>query len=343
MNLENLFTTPNIRQTDHDLTVETTWTQQSRVKYVRTVGRGDNNDAIVHFKTIHLDQQLVEGLLALVMTTAHARATMTADGVDFVDEDDARRMLLGLLEHVTDTAGTDTHEHFDEVGTGNREKRHLGFTGNGLGQQGFTSTWWTDHQDATRNATAQALEFARITQELNQFAYFFLGFVTTCNVGQGSLDLIFGEQARLALAEAHWPALAPCTALHLAHEEHEHGNDDEDRETGDQQLSPDGLLLRLLAFDHDMVVDQIADQAVVLNGRTDGLEAVAIGTLAGDDIAIDRYALDLAILDLLNEVGIVEGLRLIRAGEVVHHRHQDSCDDQPQDQVLCHIVQLATL
>ncbi|MNH16305.1 hypothetical protein D3C79_759410 [compost metagenome] len=108
-------------------------------------------------------------------------------------------------------------------------------------------------------------------------------------------------------------------------------------------MGPDGLLLRLLALDHDVVVDQITDQAVVLDGRTDGLEAVAISTLAGDDIAIDRYALDLAILDLLNEVGIVEGLWLIRAGEVVHHCHQDSRDDQPQDQVLCHIVQLATL
>ncbi|MNN08022.1 hypothetical protein D3C81_1208650 [compost metagenome] len=131
--------------------------------------------------------------------------------------------------------------------------------------------------------------------------------------------------------------------MHLAHEEHEDGNDDQDREAGNQQLSPDGLLFRLLTFDHDMVVDQIADQAVVGNGRTNSLEAIAIGAFASNDIAIDRYAFDLAILDLLNEVGIVEGLRLIRAGEVVHHRHQDSRDDQPQDQVLCHIVQLATL
>ncbi|MNL33275.1 hypothetical protein D3C87_1551750 [compost metagenome] len=103
------------------------------------------------------------------------------------------------------------------------------------------------------------------------------------------------------------------------------------------------MLFRLLAFDHDMVIHQVADQTVVLDCRTNGLEAVAIVALAGNHVAINRHAFDLAILDLLDEVGIVEGLRLVRAGEVVHHRHQDSRDDQPQDQILCHIVQLTTL
>ncbi|MNG98034.1 hypothetical protein D3C79_571610 [compost metagenome] len=92
-----------------------------------------------------------------------------------------------------------------------------------------------------------------------------------------------------------------------------------------------------------MVVDQVTDQAVVGNGWANGLEVVAVSTLAGNDVAVDGHTLDLAILDLLDEVGIVEGLRLVRAGEVVHHCHQDSCDDQPQDQILCHVVQFATL
>ena len=38
-----------------------------------------------------------------------------ADGVDFVDEDDAWRVLLGVGEQVTDTAGPDPDEHFNEV------------------------------------------------------------------------------------------------------------------------------------------------------------------------------------------------------------------------------------
>ena len=191
MYLEDLLATTNVRQANHDLTVKTTRTQQRRVKHVRTVGGGNHNDAVVHLKAIHLNQQLVKGLLALIMTAAHTVTTVTADSIDFIDKDDARGVFLGLFKHVTNTACTDAHEHFHKVGTGNREERHLGFTRNRLGDQGFTGTWRANHQHAAWNATTQALELARITQELNQLAHFFLGFVTARYVSQGRLDLIF--------------------------------------------------------------------------------------------------------------------------------------------------------
>ena len=41
----------------------------------------------------------------------------TAYGVDFVDENDAGRLLLGLTEQVADTAGSHTDEHLNKVGT----------------------------------------------------------------------------------------------------------------------------------------------------------------------------------------------------------------------------------
>ncbi|MCY1512532.1 hypothetical protein D9M68_469940 [compost metagenome] len=268
---------------------------------------------------------------------------MAADGVDLVDEDDAGGVFLRLVEHVADTGRTHADEHLDEVGTGNGEERNLGLTGDGFRQQGLAGAGRADHQHATRDAATQALELARIAEEFDQFADFFLGLVAAGDVGEGGLHLILGKQARLALAEAHRAAAATAAALHLAHEEHEHGNDHENREAGDQQLGPDALLLGLLALDDHVVVDQIADQAVVLNGRTDGLEGVAIRTLAGDDVAIHGHALDLAVLHLLDEVGIIQCLRLTGAGEVVHHGDQHRCDDQPQDQVLCHVVQLTTL
>ena len=56
------------------------------------VGGGDQNDAGPLAEAVHLDQQLVERLFTLVMSTAETCTTLTADGVDLVDEDDARRI-----------------------------------------------------------------------------------------------------------------------------------------------------------------------------------------------------------------------------------------------------------
>src|SRR5205814_9801697 len=68
---------------------------RSRVQHVRPVGGRDDDDVSVGVEAVHLDQQLVEGLLALVVTAAEAGATLAADRVDLVHEHDAGRVLLG--------------------------------------------------------------------------------------------------------------------------------------------------------------------------------------------------------------------------------------------------------
>ena len=99
----------------HDLAVETTRAQQGRVKHVGAVCRRDDDDAFIGFKAVHFHQQLVQRLLAFVVGIAEAVATATSDSVDFVDEDDARRVLLGLFEHVAHAACANADEHFDKV------------------------------------------------------------------------------------------------------------------------------------------------------------------------------------------------------------------------------------
>jgi hypothetical protein len=37
-------------------------------------------------------------LLALIVTTTETSATLTTDGINFIDEDDTRCICLGLLE-----------------------------------------------------------------------------------------------------------------------------------------------------------------------------------------------------------------------------------------------------
>ncbi len=113
-----------VRVGHRDLAVEAAGPQQRRVEDVGPVGGRDQDDALALAEAVHLDEQLVEGLLAFVVAAAEAGAALAADGVDLVDEDDARAVLLGLLEQVTHPGGADADEHLDEVRTGDREERH---------------------------------------------------------------------------------------------------------------------------------------------------------------------------------------------------------------------------
>ena len=125
---------------DDDLAVEAARPQQRRVEDVGPVGGGDEDDVVLHLEAVHLDQQLVQRLLALVVTAAHPGTAMAADGVDLVHEDDAGRVLFRLLEEVADAAGADADEHLDEVRAGDREERHPGLAGNGAGEQRLTGS-----------------------------------------------------------------------------------------------------------------------------------------------------------------------------------------------------------
>ena len=100
---ENTFSPFDIRPIDHDSSVKAARTQQGRVEHVRTVGRGNENNSFVRFKSVHLDQELIECLLSLVMPSAQAGTTMAADRIDLIDEDYAWRILLTLFEQVADT------------------------------------------------------------------------------------------------------------------------------------------------------------------------------------------------------------------------------------------------
>ena len=169
------------------------------------------------------------------MTAAQTGATMAADGIDFVDEDNAGRVLLGLFEHVAHARCADTDKHFHKVGTGNGKERHLRFTGNRPGQQRLAGTRRTDHQHTLRYLATQFLELARVAQELDQLGHFFLGFLDTGHIVEGNLDLVFTQHARAALAKRHG-APATSTTLHLAHEENPHTDQQQHREPGDKDL-----------------------------------------------------------------------------------------------------------
>ena len=104
VDVQDLLAADDVRVRHHDLAVEAPGAQERRVEHVGAVGRGDQDDTLVGLEAVHLDQELVQGLLALVVAAAQTGTAMPADGVDLVDEHDAGGVLLGLLEHVAHAA-----------------------------------------------------------------------------------------------------------------------------------------------------------------------------------------------------------------------------------------------
>ena len=131
MHLQNIDTSLEVRLLHDDTTVETARTQQCRVEDFRTVRRTHDHDPLRGIEAIHLRQQLVQGLLALLVSTEAGISRLT-DGIDLIDEDDARCRLRRLLKQITHTTRTDTDEHLDEIRTGQTVERHLCLTGHGL-------------------------------------------------------------------------------------------------------------------------------------------------------------------------------------------------------------------
>ena len=125
MNAQNAFAPAHIGPCHDYAPVETARPQQRRIENIGAIGGRHQNDAFISVETVHLHQQLVQRLLALVVSAAEACAAVTSYGVNLVNEDDAGSGLFTLLEQITDAARADADEHLDEVRAGDREERNV--------------------------------------------------------------------------------------------------------------------------------------------------------------------------------------------------------------------------
>src|SRR6266571_5299049 len=216
VDLEDLLAPLDVGAGDHDAPVEAAGSQQRRIEDVRPVGGGDQDDAVVRFEAVHLDQELVEGLLALVVTAAEPRAAVPPDRVDLVDEDDAGGVLLALLKQVPDPRGADPDEHLDEVRSRDREEGHVRLAGDRPRQERLAGPRRAHQQDPLRDLAAQLLELLRLLEELDDLLQLLLGLIHPGDVLEGHLLRLAARQARLRLAEGESLVAA---ALHLTHEE----------------------------------------------------------------------------------------------------------------------------
>ncbi len=210
--------------------------QERRVEDVGSVGRGDDDDVRVRVEAVHLDEDLVEGLLALVVAATEAGAALATDRVDLVDEDDARRVALGLVEQVADARCADADEHLDELGARDREERHAGLTRDCAGHERLAGAGRSDEKHASRDPRAQRVELLGVLQELDDLLELRLGLVDAGHVVERDDRLVAEEHPGPALAERERLVIRPLGLSH--HEEDEAADDDQRQQPGQEQADP---------------------------------------------------------------------------------------------------------
>ena len=205
---ENLLAAFHVGRADGHLPIETARTQQRRIENVRPVGRGDDDDALVRGKAVHLDEQLIQRLLALFVAERVAAAA-PADRVELVDEDDARVVAARVLEELADSRRADARVHLDEVRTAGEQKRDLRFAGHRARQQRLAGSRRPDEQHALGNAAADRRKARRLAQEVDDLLHFLFRFVDARDVGERDRGLLGIRRARLAFERRDPPGGDP--------------------------------------------------------------------------------------------------------------------------------------
>src|SRR5439155_5819655 len=264
------------------------------------------------------------------MAASQASPTEPADGVDLVDEDDARRVLLALLEQVAHTGSAHAHEHLHEVRPADAEERHARFAGDRFGQEGLARPRRADDQDALRNAPPQLLEFVRVFEELDDLDNFFLGLINPGHVGKCHFFAVFRQEPRAAPAERQRLVAAD---LHLSHQKEPERQEENERPPRHEERDVPGVVFRRLGVDRDVMFPEHLDQIGVFDHI--GLEWPPVFEHAVDVIAADGDVPDIALLDPADELTeldlFVRGLPL--EGEEVEQQDHEQADDDPKDEV----------
>src|SRR5947209_15660491 len=97
------------------------------------------------------------------------RACSTArspNGIDLINENNARRIFARLGKQITHSAGTHPDEEFDKVGRARTEEWHPGLSGDRTRQQGLAGARWANQQDALGDMRPDLEEALWVTQEI---------------------------------------------------------------------------------------------------------------------------------------------------------------------------------
>ena len=358
VDLQNVLAALHVRRAHGDLPVKPAGAQKRRVQNVRAVGGRHYNNAGVGVKAVHLHQQLVQGLLALVVTAAQAGAAVAPHGVDLVDEDDGRGRALGGRKQIPHARSAHANKHLHKVRTGNREERRAGLARHGLGQQRLAGSRRAHQQHALGHARAHFGKPPRVLQKLHDLLQLFLLFVRAGHVAKRHLVGAARHHPRLGLAEVA-DALAAALLLHHKIQQEPHGGNEDDvrhqipeAEVGRLavgQLKPvveraDRRSLHALARGHHgrkVLFEQLVAGNIHLKVRPVGQvfgRKLAAGIQAGQAVARQIDGQHLLVAHQFNELVVVQLVRRARRAQAKTRGHKNDRHDEHQVYDQCFVA-----
>ena len=250
---------------------------------------------------------MIQRLLALVIDRADVNTALAADGVEFVDENDARRLDFCLLEQIAHPRSADADEHLDEIAAADREERHMRFAGDGAREQRFAGTRWADEQNPFGDFRAEGLVAFRVFEKIHDLLQFIFRFIATGNIAEGDFDGGIDDQARATFPEAQDRFSRAPEPPAEEHPQQQHHRDRHDPRQHDlrKQTRPhagelDVMRLQFLGepgvFDPDRAKQKIFPTGFRFDLALDG----GLVDFGLDDFIVAQVILEFAVRDLLD-------------------------------------------
>ena len=267
------------------------------------------------------------------MAAAQSGAAVAAHGVNFVNEQNAGGVALGLFKEVADAGGADANEHLHKFAARNVKERHAGFPGHGPRQQGFAGARRPHQQHSLGDARAQLQEPLRVFEEVNHFLQLrfrlvHAGYIAECNRGP-----VEGHHTGPAASEAHGLVVGTLGLSHHQQDEAAEKDERQEIEQDSENAAETAGTFELHAgrgylVQYVMLGEQAEEVGVPANAAA-VLFRFAAGADPGDDgkfLAVNDNPVDLTRARLGEHFG---HRKLFAASEAGNQRVKD--DDDPND------------
>mmetsp|Transcript_32278 Transcript_32278/g.37247 ORF Transcript_32278/g.37247 Transcript_32278/m.37247 type:complete len:231 (-) Transcript_32278:391-1083(-) len=114
--LKQIRTSGPIRHGNGNFSIESPFTQEGLVDSLGVVRRSDDDDGFFAGETVEFCEQLVDGTVFFATASTHGATAVTrANGVNFINENDARGRGTSLSKKLADTLRSTAAEDLNEV------------------------------------------------------------------------------------------------------------------------------------------------------------------------------------------------------------------------------------